>query len=75
MLPISTVGVVAQPRLESKGNTAHIVASGKPMLIIGGELGNSSASTLENVGKNFLHVQKLILNTVLQNLSVLKEME
>ena len=44
MLLITAMGVVAQTRLERKGNTAHIVANGKPMLIIGGELGNSSAS-------------------------------
>ena len=69
MLLITAMGVVAQTRLERKGNTAHIVANGKPMLIIGGELGNSSASTLEDIRKHFSHVQKLGLNTVLTPVS------
>ncbi len=54
-----------QPFLESHGSTAHIVASGKPMLMIGGELGNSSASTADDVERTFSHLRKLGLNTVL----------
>lgn len=55
----------AQPKLERKGNTAHIVANGKPMLIIGGEMGNSSASTKEDLKRHFTHLNRLGLNTVL----------
>ena len=43
LLPLLIMG---QPRLEHRSNsTARIIANGKPMLMIGGELGNSSAST------------------------------
>ena len=56
---------LAQPRLERKGNTAHIVANGQPMLMIGGELGNSSASTLDDVQRHFAHLSQMGLNTVL----------
>ena len=56
----------AQTRLEHKENsTARIVANGKPMLIIGGELGNSSASTPKDVERTFAHLHKMGLNTVL----------
>ncbi len=64
----------AQPRLEyrdnmgnhpSRGASAKIVANGKPMLMIGGELGNSSASNREDVRRNFRHLRQLGLNTVL----------
>lgn len=62
--------VHAQPRLERQDNsTARIVANGKPMLIIGGELGNSSASTPEDVERTFAHLHKLGLNTVLAPVS------
>ena len=62
--------VHAQPRLERQDDsTARIVANGKPMLIIGGELGNSSASTPEDVERTFAHLHRLGLNTVLAPVS------
>jgi len=61
-LPLSAL---AQPKLVRNGNTAHIVANDRPMLMIGGELGNSSASTLEDVKHHFSHLRQLGLNTVL----------
>jgi len=61
---------LAQPKLERVGeNYAHIVANGKPMLMIGGEMGNSSASTLEDVHRHFAHLHRLGLNTVLAPVS------
>ncbi|MCQ2230031.1 MAG: DUF5597 domain-containing protein [Bacteroidales bacterium] len=60
----------AQTRLEVRdSSTARIIANGKPMLMIGGELGNSSASTPEDVKRTFAHLNKLGLNTVLAPLS------
>ncbi len=60
----------AQTRLEHRGNgTARIVANGKPMLMIGGELGNSSASTPQDVKRTFAHLHRLGLNTVLTPVS------
>ena len=67
LMPLLLAG---QPRLEHHSNsTARIVANGKPMLIIGGELGNSSASTTEDVKRTFAHVSKIGLNTVLAPVS------
>ncbi|MCQ2165738.1 MAG: DUF5597 domain-containing protein [Bacteroidales bacterium] len=60
----------AQPRMERLDNsTARIVVNGKPMLMIGGELGNSSASTPEDVKHSFAHLHKMGLNTVLAPVS------
>lgn len=60
-----SISCYAQPKLEHHGDWARITANGKPMLMIGGELGNSSASTLEDVQRNFGHLHSLGLNTVL----------
>lgn len=60
-----TLSALAQPRLVRNGSTAHIVANDTPMLMVGGELGNSSASTLEDVQRHFSHLRQLGLNTVL----------
>ena len=60
----------AQTRLEyQSANTARIIANGKPMLMIGGELGNSSASTPQDVKRTFAHLSQLGLNTVLAPIS------
>ena len=67
---VLSLSVNAQPRLEHRdGSTARIVTNGKPMLMIGGELGNSSASTSEDVKRTFAHLHKLGLNTVLAPVS------
>ena len=62
---VSTVVVFAQPKLINNGSTAHIVVNDAPMLMIGGELGNSSASALSDIQRCFSHVRRIGLNTVL----------
>ena len=58
--------ILAQPHIMHKAkSTACIVANDKPMLMIGGELGNSSASTSDDVKRTFAHLRQLGLNTVL----------
>ena len=72
LLCLLTTGAQAQQKLhlEHRGNSsARIVANGKPMLMIGGELGNSSASTPEDVRRTFSHLHKMGLNTVLVPIS------
>ncbi len=67
---VLSLSVNAQPRLEHRdGSTARIVTNGKPMLMIGGELGNSSASMPEDVKRTFAHLHKMGLNTVLTPVS------
>ena len=43
---MATAGAAA-PRLEKSGDTQQLIVDGKPFLILGGELGNSSASSAE----------------------------
>ena len=67
---ILSLSVNAQPQMEYRNDcTARIIANGKPMLMIGGELGNSSASTPEDVNRTFAHLHKIGLNTVLAPIS------
>ena len=62
--------LASQPRLEYRGNsTARIIANNKPMMMIGGELRNSSASSPEDVKRTFSHLRTMGLNTVLVPLS------
>lgn len=42
-----------------------IIANGKPMLILGGELGNSSASSINDINDIFPRLAEINLNTVL----------
>lgn len=69
ILFLSFSATIAQPKLERRGSTARIVANDKPMLMIGGEMSNSSASTIEDVSKHFKHLRHLGLNTVLTPIS------
>ncbi len=61
--------LLAQPKLESHGDWARIIVNNTPMLIIGGELGNSSASTKEDIQRIFPQLNHLGLNTVLAPVS------
>ncbi len=59
--------LVAMPRviLDNYGDHARICVDATPMLMIGGELGNSSASTAADLRRIFPHLRDLGLNTVL----------
>ena len=64
-LMLSTTALHSQPKLVKHGTTSQLVVKGQPMLMIGGEMGNSSASTLSDVQNYFPHLKALGLNTVL----------
>ncbi|MDR3119706.1 MAG: DUF5597 domain-containing protein [Mediterranea sp.] len=53
------------PYLKKQGTATQLMADGKPFLIIGGELGNSSASSVEDIERIFPKLQRMGLNTVL----------
>jgi len=53
------------PRLIRKGNYSQLIVHNKPFIIIGGELGNSSASSIEFMDSTWLKLKKLNLNTVI----------
>ena len=41
------------PYLQKQGSTTQLMVDGKPFLVIGGELGNSSASSIEDIERIF----------------------
>ncbi|MFP3590369.1 DUF5597 domain-containing protein [Chryseobacterium sp. SIMBA_038] len=53
------------PRLQKKGTATQLVVDKKPFLILGGELGNSSASSFQDIERDFPKLQQMELNTVL----------
>jgi beta-galactosidase GanA len=53
------------PLLRRQGNATQLIVDNKPFLILGGELGNSSASSLEYIKSHWPKFVKLNLNTVL----------
>jgi hypothetical protein len=57
------------PRLETQGSTRRLVVDGKPMLVLGGELGNSSASSQAYMARYWPKLKAMNLNTVLAPVS------
>jgi beta-galactosidase GanA len=53
------------PHLEKRGQATQLVVDGKPFLILGGELGNSSASSREYMRDVWPRLRAMHLNTVL----------
>ena len=53
------------PHLEKRGHATQLVVDGQPFLILGGELGNSSSSSLEYMRPVWPKLVALNLNTVL----------
>src|SRR5215207_4116342 len=54
-----------QPHLIQKGTTKQLIVEGKPFLILGGELGNSSASSLDYMRPIWSKLKAMNLNTIL----------
>jgi hypothetical protein len=55
----------APPHLRKQGTATQLVVDGRPFLIRGGELGNSSASNLDYLAPYWLRFRALRLNTIL----------
>ena len=53
------------PHLASHGTAVQLVVKGKPMLLLGGELGNSSASDPKYMTEHWARLRNMHLNTVL----------
>lgn len=52
-------------RLQKQGTATQLIVDGKPFLILGGELGNSSAACTQDIERIFPKLQRMGLNTVL----------
>jgi beta-galactosidase GanA len=53
------------PRLEKQGSTRNLLVDDQPFLILGGELGNSSAASAEYMKPHWPRLKAMNLNTVL----------
>jgi beta-galactosidase GanA len=53
------------PRLEHRGEATQLIVAGAPFLILGGELGNSEASSRETMRAHWPRLAGMNLNTVL----------
>jgi len=53
------------PHLQKKGSTKELIVDGKPFLVLGGELGNSTASNLEYMRPFWTKFKAMNLNTIL----------
>lgn len=53
------------PRLVQQGSARQLIVQGKPMLLIAGELGNSSASSAAYMAPHWPRLRAMNLNTVL----------
>jgi beta-galactosidase GanA len=64
-LILSVSASAASPHLERQGSTQSLIVDGKPYLILGGELGNSSAASAEYMKPHWPRLQAMNVNTVL----------
>lgn len=63
-----TASLVAQsqiPHWEQQGTATQLIINNKPKLLLAGELGNSSASSPQDIERIFPKLQRMGLNTVL----------
>ncbi|NDV60603.1 DUF5597 domain-containing protein [Bacteroides sp. 519] len=65
LLTINSYTLFAQPHLKQQGTATQLIVDGKPFLILGGELGNSSAASFQDIERIFPKLQRMGLNTVL----------
>jgi beta-galactosidase GanA len=54
----------APPHLERQGTAMRLIVQNRPMLMIGGELGNSSASSAAYMAPHWARLRQMHLNTV-----------
>lgn len=55
----------SNPHLRQQGTATQLIVDGEPFLILGGELGNSAASDLDNLRQVWPALQSMHLNTLL----------
>ena len=67
--PLLAEALPGQPELKKQGTAQQLFVDGKPFLIIGGELHNSSSSSLAYMEPIWKHMQELNANTVLAGLN------
>src|SRR5690625_7279244 len=58
-------GQTPLPHLRTQGTATQFIVDGEPFLMVGGELGNSSASSAEYLRPHWQKVVELNMNTVI----------
>jgi beta-galactosidase GanA len=66
---VSTPALADAPKLVRQGSATQLVVQGKPMLLIAGELGNSSSSSAAYMAQHWAKLRAMNLNTVLTPVS------
>src|SRR5436853_3766091 len=61
----SDAAAASLPHMQRTGDVTQLIVDAKPFLILGGELGNSTASSAEALGPVWPRLRRLHLNTVL----------
>ncbi|HEX4737185.1 MAG TPA: DUF5597 domain-containing protein [Allosphingosinicella sp.] len=69
LLLLPALCAAAPPHLAPQGNTKQLIVDDKPFLILGGELGNSTASDLAALKPHWADFQRLHMNTVVAPIS------
>jgi beta-galactosidase GanA len=64
-LSVATPALADAPSLRKQGSATQLIVGGKPMLIIGGELSNSAASSAAYMAPHWKKLRAMHLNTVL----------
>ena len=62
---VRTSGQGQLPHLAKVGNRTQLIVQDQPFLVLGGELGNSTATTMENMEPVWPRLKAMNLNTVL----------
>jgi beta-galactosidase GanA len=65
LLPQTSFSKDKIPHLNKVGNTTQLIVDSKPYLILGGELGNSTATSMQSMQSVWPELKALNLNTVL----------
>ncbi|WP_157801284.1 DUF5597 domain-containing protein [Sphingobium sp. LB126] len=68
-LALAAAAQAEPPRLVKQGTATQLTVQGKPMLLIAGELGNSSASSAAYMAPHWKRLKAMHLNTVLAPVS------
>lgn len=65
LLLVSSCIWAQKSNLREYGNAVRLEVDGTPFLVLGGELGNSSAASAEDIERNFAKLRRMGLNSVL----------
>jgi beta-galactosidase GanA len=68
-LVLALPALAAVPRLAKQGTATQLIVQNRPMLLLGGELGNSSASSAAYMAPHWPRLRLMHLNTVLAPVS------